>query len=66
VVKPAEARTIDLLIASGVSFETWSLPAELREIHVGEPINHDDLLDFHDLLQDDIRLSRIVAELTRN
>ena len=66
VVKPAEPRTIDLLIASGVSFETWSLPAELNELHVGEPINHDDLLDFHDLLQDDTRLSRIMSEITSN
>lgn len=63
VVKPAESRTIDLLIASGVAFSTWSLPAELHETHIGEPINHDDLLDFHHLLQDDRRLSEIMAEL---
>ena len=63
VVKPAEPRTIDLLIASGVEFSTWSLPDELYEPHVGEPINHDDLLDFHVLLQDDIRLGEVMAEL---
>jgi len=27
VVKPAESRTIDLLVASGVAFTTWRLPA---------------------------------------
>ncbi len=64
VVKPAEPRTIDLLVASGVSFTTWRLPAELHENHSGEPINHDDLLDFHHLLQDDTRLSAALAELT--
>ena len=63
VVKPAESRTIDLLIASGVEFSTWTLPDELYETHIGEPINHDDLLDFHDLLHDDRRLSEIMAEL---
>jgi len=63
VVKSAESRTIDLLIASGVTFSTWSLPEELYETHLGEPISHDDLLDFHHLLQDDLRLSEIMAEL---
>ncbi|MGI9613393.1 MAG: hypothetical protein ACR2QO_10820 [Acidimicrobiales bacterium] len=65
VVKPAETRTIDLLIASGVGFSTWRLPAELHETHIGEPINHDDLLDFHDLLQDDSRLSQAMADFTQ-
>ena len=50
VVKPAEARTIDLLVASGVAMDTWSLPAELSEPRIGDPISHDDLLDFHALL----------------
>ncbi len=62
VVKAAESRTIDLLVASGVSFTTWRLPAELNEVHVGEPISHDDLLDFHHLLQDDNRLNAVLAE----
>lgn len=64
VVKPAEARTIDLLVASGVSFTTWRLPAELNEPHVGEPISHDDLLDFHHLLNDDTRLTEALADFT--
>ncbi len=62
VVKPAETRTIDLLVASGVSFTTWRLPAELNEPHAGEPINHDDLLDFHHLMHDDSKLSAALAE----
>lgn len=53
VVKGAEARTIDLLVASGVALDTWSLPAELQEAHYGAPITHDDLLDFHALLEDE-------------
>ncbi len=64
VVKPAETRTIDLLVASGVAFSTWSLPAELREPRIGEPISHDDLLDFHDLLNDDSALENALAEFT--
>jgi len=63
IVKPAESRTIDLLVASGVSFTTWRLPAELFEAHIGEPISHDDLLDFHHLLNDDIKLSNVLTEL---
>ncbi len=64
VVKPAEARTIDLLVASGVSFTTWRLPAELYEPRVGEPISHDDLLDFHHLLQDESKLNAALADFT--
>ncbi len=53
VVKPAEQRIVDLLVASGVELQTWSLPAELFEVRSGEPISHDDLIDFHRLLQSD-------------
>ena len=45
VVKPAEPRTIELLVASGVEMSTWDLPAELREPRQGAPITHDDLLE---------------------
>lgn len=51
VVRPADASTIDLLVASGVRLELWSIPAELVEPHpVGAPFQHDDLIDFHELL----------------
>ncbi len=63
VVKSAETRTIDLLVASGVAFTTWRLPAELFETHIGEPITHDDLLDFHDLLEDELALGTIMSDL---
>jgi hypothetical protein len=53
VVKPAESRIVDLLVASGVELSTWRLPAELFESHIGERINHDDLLDFHHELERD-------------
>ena len=66
VVKSAEARTIDLLVASGVAFTTWSLPAELFESRLGEPISHDDLLDFHDLLHDEQKLSSYLNDLIEN
>lgn len=65
VVKPAENRTIDLLVASGVAFTTWRLPAELSEPRIGEPINHDDLLDFHHLIQDEGRLNAALADFSQ-
>lgn len=52
VVKPAEPRIVDLLVASGVELSTWSLPDELFEPHFGAPLNHDDLIDFHNVLSD--------------
>ena len=63
-IKPAEPRTVDLLVASGVTYETWTPPLELSEPRgVGEPITHDELLDFHDLLSDDRRLMDALSEL---
>ena len=53
VAKAADHHIVDLLGASGVEVVVWSLPAELTERPVGQPITHDDLLDFHDLLQND-------------
>ena len=64
VVKPAEPRTVDLLVASGVAYSTWSPPLELSEPRgYGDPIDHDELLDFHGMLQDDSLLSEALASL---
>lgn len=63
VVKAAEPRTIDLLVASGVAMDTWSLPAELEEIKAGRPITHDDLLEFHDKLHDNSSWNEALTHL---
>ena len=48
VVKDAEPRVVDLLLASGVTMTTWTRPAELDEARPTAPaFTHDDLLDFH-------------------
>jgi hypothetical protein len=51
VFKPAERRIVDLLVSAGVELVTWNRPAELLESHAGEPIDYDDLLDFHEGLR---------------
>src|SRR5688500_6089069 len=61
VVKPAEQRIVDLLVASGLELIEWRLPAELFEPHDGAPITHDDLIDFHHLLLEDDWFSTVVA-----
>src|SRR3546814_20380030 len=52
VVKPAEARIVDMLVASGVKLETWTLPAELFEAPAGGPIRQHHPINFHRLLQE--------------
>jgi hypothetical protein len=52
---------VELLVTSGVRLVTWSLPAELDEVHSGEPISHDDLLDFHALLDTEDWMDAIEA-----
>ncbi len=64
VVKAAEPRTIDLLVATGVRVDVWSLPAELHEPRHGEPISHSDLLDFHELLKDDAAFAAALEGIT--
>lgn len=49
-VRPAEAHVVDVLLAAGVHCTEWHLPAELNEAKAGEPITHDDVLDFHQIL----------------
>jgi predicted RNA-binding Zn-ribbon protein involved in translation (DUF1610 family) len=56
VVKSAEPRTIDLLLASGVKqADSGDMMNALPSGHDSEAqaITHDDLLDFHDLLARD-------------
>jgi predicted RNA-binding Zn-ribbon protein involved in translation (DUF1610 family) len=60
VTKAAEPRIVDLLVSSGVELQVWSLPLELREARpLGPPFCHDDLLAFHELLQEDGWLQRL-------
>ena len=62
VVKDAEPRVVDLLLASGVALTTWSLPAELGERPGSAPaFTHDDLLDFHDALEGDDWFERFLT-----
>lgn len=66
VAKPAEQHIVDLLTASGVQVVVWNLPAELLERPVGAPFTHDDLLDFHAVLDDDMAVMSALDELVRN
>ena len=61
VVKDAEPRVVDLLLASGVTLSTWSAPSELRETRAAGPaFTHDDLLDFHHELSQDGWFERLL------
>ena len=53
VQKAADERVVRLLLSGGVVPVPVHVPAEALEVHDGPVINHDDLLDFHQLLQDD-------------
>lgn len=49
-VRPAESHVVDVLLAAGVRQDHWTAPAELDEPRHGPCIDHDDVLDFHQLL----------------
>ncbi len=61
VVKPAESHVIDLLASAGVRLSVFELPAELEEFHDGPSFTHDDLLAFHDRLQQDDWFAEVEA-----
>ena len=61
VSKMAEQRIVDLLVSSGVRLAVWSLPAELDEPKSGDPLDYDDLLELHQLLQEDGWFERLTA-----
>jgi hypothetical protein len=51
VRKPADDRIVQLLISGGVAASVWQLPDEVHELRAGPPLTVDDLLDFHNLLE---------------
>jgi hypothetical protein len=53
VEKPADERVIRLLLSGGVMPILVHVPAEVFETKSGPPINHDDLIEFHELLSGD-------------
>jgi hypothetical protein len=65
VVKPAESHVIDLLATAGVRLSVFELPAELGEEHEGTAFTHDDLLSFHDQLQQDDWFAQVEELVSR-
>lgn len=61
VTKPAEARVVDVLLASGIPLSVWHMPAELDEPRSGPPISYDDLLEFHFALRREAPLESLLA-----
>ena len=53
VEKPADERIVRLLLSGGVMPQLVHVPAEVLEAKQGPPINYDDVLAFHELLERD-------------
>jgi hypothetical protein len=61
VQKAADDRVVRLLLSGGVVPVPVHVPAEALENHEGPLINHDDLLDFHVLLEGDDWFDQLVG-----
>jgi hypothetical protein len=61
VEKPADERVIRLLLSGGVMPMLVHVPAEALEPRSGPPINHNDLLEFHELLEGDEWFTQLSA-----
>ena len=64
-VKSADDQVIDILVAAGVRCTEWRLPSELTERPIGEPITHDDVLDFHEIMGGDAWFETLSAMVQR-
>ena len=53
IEKPADERIVRLLLSGGVMPVLVHVPAEALEPREGPPINHDDLLVFHEMIKSD-------------
>jgi hypothetical protein len=61
VEKPADERVVRLLLSGGVVPVPVHVPAEALELHYGPPINLNDLLEFHEMLQQDDWFKELVG-----
>jgi hypothetical protein len=66
VEKPADDRIVRLLLSGGVMPLLVHVPAEALEPRTGPPLTHDDLLEFHQLLQQDGWFGRLLDTGRRN
>ena len=62
IVKNAEPRVVDLLSGAGVPVISWRIPDDADRIHHGDPFTHDDLINFHELLNNDAALMNFFGE----
>ena len=65
VEKPADERIVRLLLSGGVMPILVHVPAEALETKQGPPLNYDDVLAFHELLERDDWFDDLVPP-TRN
>lgn len=61
--KTIKGKVLQLLHSNGTKVETWSIPEEYFETKQGQPVNHDDLLDFHIHLKDEQMFAQALKEL---
>ena len=48
----ADAQFVNFLVAQGLSAEEERFAPEILELHEGPPLDYDDLLDFHKMLEE--------------
>lgn len=65
VLKVSKPRVIELLVTAGVKLVFWSDPEERAEINAidGPELTHDDLLDFHNFLEEGEDWYKELAEM---
>jgi hypothetical protein len=61
VVKSADNQIVEILTAAGVPTIRWKAPTESLPSPALQPITHDDLLGFHELLESETWLAELAG-----
>ena len=64
VSKPAEPGVVDLLVSAGVDLTVWERPADSDEVHDGPPFTWDDVLAFHEALEQPDWLDKLTSTIS--
>lgn len=67
VVRPAESRTVDVLVQAGAAYVTWAPPLELSEQHAGGgPVKEDEVDHLGADLANDATVAQAYAAMVQD
>jgi len=64
IVKPCDQQVVYALDSVDVPVDFWSIPRVKREARPGPDFTHDDVIDFREVLDDEVAFTQALIDLT--